>query len=68
MADPRETGENNHHYSEQPGHALRGEHARLFRALGGMPPETVPGFDGIEIARRRRSMRRPTKSGKARGI
>lgn len=55
---------NTGHYSEQNGHALRGEHERVRRKLGGVMPESIGGFNGIEQQRVRRSMRRISKTGK----
>lgn len=58
----------NGHYSEQNGHALRGEHERVKRILGGTMPESIPGFDGIiDVTKSqliRRAMRRISRSGK----
>lgn len=58
--------ERNIHYSEQTGHALRGEHDRVKDKIGQMP-EGIPGFERIEVSRAwliRRTMRRPTRTGK----
>lgn len=54
----------NGHYSEQNGHALRGEHERVRVRLGGAMPESINGFKGIEQQRIKRSMKRIPKAGK----
>ena len=59
-----EKKENNGHYSEQTGHYLRGVHERLKGILNGYPPESIPGYDGMEAARIRRSMRIISRTGK----
>jgi hypothetical protein len=53
----------NQHYSDQLGHRLRSEYHRLSRMFG-TPPNCLPGFNGIEDARRRRTMRRITDAGR----
>lgn len=59
----KEGEKRNNHYSLQTGHELRGEHEIIFRKLG-ISPECIPGYSGIEIHRKRRSMRRIVSSGK----
>lgn len=59
-----ESDRKNGHYSLQNGHALRGEHERVKKKLGGVMPEAIAGFNGIEQQRVRRSMRRVTDTGK----
>ncbi|HUD04569.1 MAG TPA: hypothetical protein VMR59_01125 [Patescibacteria group bacterium] len=53
-----------YHYSDQPGHALRSAYHKVEKRLGGTPPNSIPGYGGIEQVRRRRSMRRITDCGK----
>ena len=60
--DPIE--KNNGHYSEQNAHALRGVHARVVKILGGIMPEGVSGYNGIEDQRVRRHVRKPHPDGK----
>lgn len=58
---------NNGHYSEQTGHLLRGTHKDVVNRLGGTMPESIPGFDGIDVTRAqviRRSMRRIPRDGR----
>ena len=62
-----ELNKNNGHYSEQNGHALRGQHERIRKLLGGVMPESIPGFDGINTTKSqliRRTMRRTPRTGK----
>lgn len=59
----------NEHYSRQTGHTLRGIHSDVVKRLGGLMPESLPGFQGIrthEVDTQliRRSMRRITDSGR----
>lgn len=62
-----ELNKKNNHYSEQSGHALRGEHEKIRVRLGGLMPESIPGFNGIDITRAqliRRTMRRTPRDGR----
>lgn len=59
-----ESDRKNDHYSKQNGHALRGEHERVKKKLGGIMPEAIAGFNGIEQQRVRRSMKRISITGK----
>ena len=56
----------NGHYSELTGHMMRGQHRRAENALGGMPPEAVPGFQRLEVPvwTARRSSRRIPRDGR----
>lgn len=59
--------QNNGHYSEQTGHLLRGNHNYVVSKLGGVMPETVPGFKGIDVTKSqliRRNMRRTPRDGR----
>ncbi len=62
MRKPEEDSKNIH-YSDQTGHALRGAYDRVARQLGS-PPRIIPGFDGVEETRRKRTMRRISDSGR----
>lgn len=58
---------NNRHYSEQTGHSLRGKHNDIVNRLGGVMPESIPGFDGIDVTKSqliRRTMRRTPRDGR----
>lgn len=63
MSKNENEGRINSHYSIKTGHVLRGEHQRVVKELGGHMPESLPGYSGIENFRKRRYVRRITKSG-----
>jgi hypothetical protein len=67
MREIEEIKQNNQHYSEQTGHFLRGAHSDVVKKLGGKMPESLPGFDGIDVTKAqmsRRQMRRITRDGR----
>lgn len=58
---------NNGHYSEQTGHLLRGAHKDIVTKLGGTMPESLPGFEGLDVVKAqmiRRQMRRAPRDGR----
>ena len=66
MKELENNGKNNH-YSEQTGHALRGEHKKVSDQLNGEMPELISGFGSLDVSKTwlvRRSMRRISKTGK----
>lgn len=61
-----QTESRNAHYSDQTGHAARGEYHKIKKELG-QDPKSIPGFQSFTVSREwlvRRTMRRISRTGK----